>query len=67
LFIHYIADSMLKVKLTPDDVLTGAGTYREVVEIECPVCGDTTVYKTEHEMTDCEGCGEEFGVEKPFN
>jgi ribosomal protein S27E len=58
---------MLKVKLTPDDVLTGAGTYREAVEVECPVCGDITVYKTEQEKTDCGSCGKEFGVEKPFN
>ena len=58
---------MLKVKLTPDDVLTGAGTYRESVEVECPVCEDTVVYETEDETTECNGCSEEFGVEKPFN
>lgn len=58
---------MLKVKLTPDDVLKGAGGYREEVEVECPVCGDEVVYETEEEMTDCGSCGEEFGVEKPFN
>jgi len=58
---------MLKVKLTPDDVLTGAGTYREEVEMECPACGDEVVYETEDETTDCDACDEEFGVEKPFN
>jgi len=58
---------MLKVKLTADDVLKGAGGYREVVEIECPVCGEVTTHETEEEIAECSGCGEEFGIEKPFN
>lgn len=58
---------MLKVKLTPDDVLKGAGGYREEVEMDCPVCGESFVYETESETTECDDCGEEFGVEKPFN
>jgi len=58
---------MLKVKLTPDDVLKGAGGYREKTKVECPVCGDEVVYETVDEVTDCDACGEEFGVEKPFN
>jgi len=56
---------MQKVKLTPDGVLKGAGGYRE--EVDCPVCGGSFVYETESETTECEDCGEEFGVEKPFN
>ena len=57
---------MQKIKLNPDDVLTGAGSYREEVEIDCPVCGDTTGFETENEIAECD-CGAEFGVEKPFN
>ncbi len=60
---------MLKVKLTPDDVLKGAGGYRDVVEMDCPVCGEGVVYETESRIrtTECGGCGEEFGVEEPFH
>ena len=65
--VRLLLYNMLKVKLTPDDVLKGAGTYREEVEMDCPVCGETVVYETETEITDCDDCGEEFGVEKPFN
>ncbi|MFP4174483.1 MAG: hypothetical protein ACLFSW_01725 [Halobacteriales archaeon] len=57
---------MHKIKLEPDDVLTGAGSYREEVEVECPVCGDTVGFGTENEIAECD-CGAEFGVEKPFN
>lgn len=56
---------MQKIKLDPDDVLTGAGTYRGEVEIQCPVCGEKTGFETENEIAECE-CGEEFGVEYPF-
>jgi ribosomal protein L37AE/L43A len=35
--------------------------------MDCPVCGETVVYETETEITGCDDCGEEFGVEKPFN
>lgn len=58
---------MYKLNLEPDDVLTGAGSYREEVKVDCPVCGDDIVYETEDDMVECDGCGEEFGVEKPFN
>lgn len=67
MYAQLLTNSMLKLKLTPDDVLKGAGGYRETVEMYCPVCGETVVYETERETTECEGCGEEFGVEKPFN
>jgi ribosomal protein L37AE/L43A len=58
---------MQKIKLTPDDVLTGAGTYREEVEIDCPVCDKKTGFKTDDEITECDECGSEFGVDKPFS
>jgi ribosomal protein L37AE/L43A len=58
---------MQKIKLTPDDVLTGAGTYREEVEIDCPVCTEEATVKTDSGMAQCEDCGAEFGVENPFS
>jgi len=58
---------MQKVKLTPDDVLTGAGSYKEEVKIDCPVCDETNSFETDGEIVDCDGCEAEFGVEKPFN
>ncbi len=57
---------MQKIKLKPDEILTGAGTYREETEIDCPVCGDEMTIETDGGETDCEGCGAEFGVENPF-
>ena len=57
---------MQKIKLEPDDVLTGAGSYREEVAVDCPVCGERTGFETENEVAECD-CGAEFGVEKPFN
>jgi len=58
---------MQKVKLTPDEILTGAGTYRKVTEIDCPVCGEDVTVVTAGGVADCDGCGTEFGVENPFN
>ncbi|MCX2819977.1 hypothetical protein EGH25_11515 [Haladaptatus sp. F3-133] len=58
---------MHKIRLNADDVLTGAGSYREKVSIDCPVCGGTTGFETDAEIAECDDCGEEFGVEKPFN
>jgi hypothetical protein len=56
---------MQKIKLEPDDVLTGAGSYREEVAVDCPVCGERTGFETEKEVAECD-CGAEFGVEYPF-
>jgi hypothetical protein len=57
---------MQMVRLEPDDVLKGAGGYREVTEVECPVCGETTEVETETEACACGDCGAEFGIDKPF-
>jgi hypothetical protein len=35
--------------------------------VECPVCGEVCGFDTDGETAECDGCGEEFGVEKPFN
>lgn len=58
---------MQMIKISPDDVLKGAGGYREEMTVECPMCGETTEVKTESEEFNCEGCGIGFGLDKPFS
>lgn len=58
---------MQMIKLTPDDVLKGAGGYREETEVECPVCDEKTEFETEAEEFECDGCGTVFVLEKPFS
>lgn len=56
---------MEEIKLKPDDVLKGAGSYRDEITLECPACGtEITTEPTQNEAT-CE-CGETIELQKPF-
>jgi len=55
------------IKLEPDDVLKGAGGYRDETVVECPVCGEETEIETEAEEFGCDGCGTGIDLNKPFS
>jgi len=55
------------IKVSPDDVLKGAGGYREKMTVDCPACGESTEVKTDSSGFECSGCGTEFGLDKPFS
>ncbi|MDY6780161.1 MAG: hypothetical protein SV760_06400 [Halobacteria archaeon] len=57
---------MQKVKLRPDDVLKGVGSYRDEIKVICPICDEVSVAEREDNEVECEGCGEMLGLEKPF-
>ncbi|MFW5929938.1 MAG: hypothetical protein ACOCT0_05925 [Halobacteriota archaeon] len=57
---------MESLNLEPDDVLTGAGTYRETVETRCPECGEPVEVDTLEDSHDCDACGKEIDVHNPF-
>ncbi|MDY7080911.1 MAG: hypothetical protein SXQ77_00530 [Halobacteria archaeon] len=56
---------MQKIKLTPDDVLMGAGSYRDEITIECPLCDNEITLGRDENETECD-CGEVLELEKPF-
>jgi len=58
---------MQMIKLEPDDVLKGAGGYRDETVVECPVCGEETEIETEVEEFECDGCGTGIDLNKPFS
>jgi len=58
---------MQMIKVSPDDVLKGAGGYREKMTVDCPACGESTEVKTDSSGFECSGCGTEFGLDKPFS